>query len=90
MILMRANPFRGSLEGVGLKNRDFFGPHKLSFGPKKVEIFRALELDLPTQANTYFVLSYTSSTTDMHIVNRSLALLKPKKETVKVIIKIRD
>ncbi len=26
MILMGANPFRGALEGVGPKNRDFFGP----------------------------------------------------------------
>jgi hypothetical protein len=26
MILMRENPFRGPLEGVGHENRDFFGP----------------------------------------------------------------
>ncbi len=26
MILMRENPFRGPLEGVGPENRDFFGP----------------------------------------------------------------
>ncbi len=26
MILMRANPFRGPLEGVGPENRDFLGP----------------------------------------------------------------
>ena len=26
MNLMGANPFRGPLEGVGPKNRDFFGP----------------------------------------------------------------
>ncbi len=26
MILMRANPFRGLLEGVGLENRDIFVP----------------------------------------------------------------
>jgi hypothetical protein len=26
MILMRENPFRGSLEGVGPENRDFLGP----------------------------------------------------------------
>jgi hypothetical protein len=26
MILMQAIPFRGPLEGVGLENRDFFGP----------------------------------------------------------------
>ncbi len=26
MILMRENPFRGPLEGVGPKNQDFFGP----------------------------------------------------------------
>jgi hypothetical protein len=26
MILMRENPFRGPLEGVGPENLDFFGP----------------------------------------------------------------
>ncbi len=26
MILMRENPFRGSSEGVGPENQDFFGP----------------------------------------------------------------
>ncbi len=26
IILMRANPFRGPLEGVGPENRDFLGP----------------------------------------------------------------
>jgi hypothetical protein len=26
MILMRANPLHGPLEGVGPENRDFFGP----------------------------------------------------------------
>ena len=27
MILMRAVPYQGPLEGVGPENRDFFGPH---------------------------------------------------------------
>jgi hypothetical protein len=26
MILMRENPYRGPLEGVGPENQDFFGP----------------------------------------------------------------
>jgi hypothetical protein len=38
MILLRANLFRGQLEGVGLENQDFLSPETL-FGPKKVEIF---------------------------------------------------
>jgi hypothetical protein len=29
MILMRANPYRGPLEGVDPENRDFFGPREL-------------------------------------------------------------
>ncbi len=40
MILMRENPIPGPLEGVSLENWDFFGP-------KKVEIFRAREIDFP-------------------------------------------
>jgi hypothetical protein len=38
MILMRENPFRGPLEGVGPENQDFFNEHsECQLGPKKVD-----------------------------------------------------
>jgi hypothetical protein len=43
MILMRENPFRGPLEGVGTENRNLFWALKwqrakrVPFGPKKAE-----------------------------------------------------
>jgi hypothetical protein len=42
MILMRENPFRWSLEGVGPEMAT--GEASAPFGPKKVEIFRAHSL----------------------------------------------
>ncbi len=53
MVLWRAIPLLGALEGVGPGNLDFFGPkwHSLRLlqfqGPKKVSIFIAQSLQWP-------------------------------------------
>jgi hypothetical protein len=52
IIFMRANPFRGQLDGVGLKIKTFLGPEMATSqssanGTKKVEIFRAYPFQWP-------------------------------------------
>jgi hypothetical protein len=64
MILMRANPLLGPLEGVGPENRDFLGPKQVSFsGPTLSNvprnwIFPHQNHYVPLHINNRYINSY--------------------------------